>query len=134
MKIYNYLFFKGYQMAIRSRNFDGIPVLGAIFFVVMCIMFNIFTVFLFLEGLGLVDVSFKNEYKLPFAFGLVLMILFYYLYKERYREVLKRYEQKEKARDKGLHPILVFVIYYGISFGLMLLAGLYKNGDWIFSK
>ena len=134
MMIYNYLFFKGYQLAVRSRNFDDMPVLGAIVFVVLCIMFNIFTVFLLLEGLGWADVSFKKEYKFPFALGLVLVILFYYLYKKRYKKVLERYEQQERVRGIGWHPVLVFIMYYGISFGLMLLAGLYKNGDWIFAK
>lgn len=134
MWIYNYLFFKGYQLAVRSRNFNDMPVLGAIVFVVLCIMFNIFTVFLLLEGLGLTDLSFNKEYKLPFAIGLVLVILFYYLYKGRYKKVLEKHEQQERVRGIRLYPVLVFIIYYGISFGLMLLAGLYKNGDWIFVK
>lgn len=134
MRIYNYLFFKGYQLAVRSRNFDGMLVFGAISFVVLCIMFNIFTVFLLLEGLGWVAVSFEKEYKFPFILGLVLVILFYYLYKERYKKILERCEQKERVRGIALHPVLVFIMYYGINFGLMLLAGLYKNGDWIFAK
>ena len=110
------------------------PVLGAIVFVVLCIMFNIFAVFFLLEGLAWADVSFEKEYKLPFAIGLVLVILFYYLYKGRYRRVLEKHEQQECVRGMGLHPVLVLIIYYGISFGLVLLAGLYKNGHWIFAK
>jgi hypothetical protein len=134
MMIYNYLFFKGYQLAVRSRNFDDMPVLGAIIFVVSCVMFNIFTVFLLLEGSGWAEGSFKKEYKFSFSLGLTLTVLFYYLYQGRYKKVLERYEQKERARGIGVHPVLIFVIYYGISFGLMLLAGIYKNGDWIFNK
>ncbi|WP_285010111.1 hypothetical protein [Pedobacter faecalis] len=110
------------------------PVLGAIVFVVVCVMFNIFTVLLFLEALGWADVSFNKEYKLPFAIGLVLVILFYYSYKGRYKRILEKHEKQERVRGAGLHPVLAFVVYYGISFGLMLLAGLYKNGDLIFAK
>jgi uncharacterized protein YacL len=134
MKVYNYLFFKGYQLAVRSRNFDDMPVLGAIVFVVLCIMFNIFTVFFLLEGLGWTDVSFEKKYKLPFVLGLVIVILLYYLFKKRYIKILEKYEQQERVHGIGLHPVLVFIMYYGISFGLMLLAGLYKNGDWIFGR
>jgi hypothetical protein len=109
-------------------------ILGAIVFVVLCVIFNIFTVFLLLEGLGLEDVSFNKEYKLPFAIGIVLVILFYYLYKGRYKRVLAKHGQLERVRGIGLYPVLVFIMYYVVSFGLMLLAGLYKNGDWIIAK
>ncbi len=30
MKIYNYLFYKSYQMGERSKNFEGMPILGGI--------------------------------------------------------------------------------------------------------
>lgn len=76
MMIYDYLFFKGYQLAVRSRNFDGMEVLGAIMFVIPCIMLNIFTVFLLLEALGWAEVSFEKEYKFPFVLGIVLTTLF----------------------------------------------------------
>lgn len=134
MRVYNYLFYKSYQLAVRSKNFDDMPVLGGIIFVVACVMFNIFTISLVLEGFGIIDISFKKEYKYPFALVLVLVILMYYLLNGRYKNIIKKYEDKERKLVKGVHPIFVIIIYYGISFGLMLLAGLFKNGDWIFSK
>lgn len=133
MRIYNYLFFKGYQLAIRSRNFNDLPTLGAIMFVVVCVMFNIFTVFLLLEGLGVINMSFEREYKFPFTLGLVLALLAYYFYQGRYKQILKKYEDRERSHGLAWHPLAVFILYYGISFSLMLLAGLYKNGDWIFA-
>jgi hypothetical protein len=63
MRVYNYLFYKSYQLALRSKNFDDMPTLGGIIFVVACIMFNIFTVSLALEGFGISNISFKKEYK-----------------------------------------------------------------------
>ncbi|WP_209332464.1 hypothetical protein [Lunatimonas salinarum] len=110
------------------------PVLGGIIFVVACIMFNIFTVSLVLEGFGVSDISFKKEYKYPFALVLVLLILMYFLLNGRYKNIIKEYEDREIKLGKGIHPIFVIILYYGISFGLMLLAGLFKNGDWIFSQ
>ncbi|MFN3998062.1 hypothetical protein [Algoriphagus sp.] len=109
------------------------PALGGIIFVVACVMFNIFTISLLLEGFGIIDISFKKEYKYPFALVLVLVILLYYLLNCRYKSIVQKYEGKERESGKGIHPVFVIVIYYGISFGLMLLAGLFKNKDWIFS-
>ena len=45
MRIYNYLYYKTYLLAQRSKNFDDIPVLGGMLFVIPCFMFNIFTFF-----------------------------------------------------------------------------------------
>ena len=96
MSVYNYLFYKSYQLAVRSKNFDDMPVLGAIIFVVACVMFNIFTISLILEGLGVIDISFKKEYKFPFSIVLVLIILMYYRHKDRYNNIIKKYENRER--------------------------------------
>lgn len=133
MIVYNYLFYKSYILAKRSRNFDDMPVLGGIIFVVACVMFNIFTIAQVLEGLGVMDVEFKERYKFPFALILVGIMLGYYLFKGRYKIIIEKYEQSKRGKPQ-LHPIFVIIIYYGISFGLLLLAGLYKNQDWIFVR
>lgn len=134
MSVYNYLFYKSYQLAVRSKNFDDMPVLGAIIFVVACVMFNIFTISLILEGLGVIDISFKKEYKFPFSIVLVLIILMYYRHKDRYNNIIKKYENRERELGQGNHPVIVIIFYFIISFAVMLLAGLFKNGDWIFSQ
>jgi phosphatidylglycerophosphate synthase len=132
MKIYNYLFYKTYLLSKRSGNFDDVPVLGGLLFVLPCLMFNIFTVFMLLDAWGVnTGVEFKKEYKYVFTFSLLLLLLLYYLYKGRYKKIIEKFEQKEKG--KSLRPIFVIIIYYAISFGLLLLAGLYKNQDWIFA-
>jgi hypothetical protein len=77
------------------------------------------------------DIEFKKEYKYVFTFSLLLLLLLYYLYKGRYKRIIEKFEHKEKGIS--LSPIFVIIIYYAISFGLLLLAGLYKNQDWIFA-
>lgn len=134
MRIYNYLFYKTYVLALRSKNFDDIPALGGLIFVVLCVMFNIFTLTFLFEGLGIIDdVSFKKEYKYVFSLTLVLLLLWYYMYKGRYKKIVSYYEQKNKGESQ-LYPIIVIIIYYGISFGLGMLAAMYKNHDWIFAQ
>ena len=133
MRIYNYLFYKTFLLAIRSRNFNDFPVLGGILFVVACLMFNIFTIAIFLEGLGILhEYPFSENLKYPFSFALLIIVLVYYLYHNRYKRIVEDFNQKYKDRSQ-LHPVIVVLIYYIISFGLLLLAGLFKNHDWIFS-
>lgn len=133
MCIYNLLFYKTYLLAIKSGNFDDIPVLGGIMFIVLCAMLNIFTVVLFIEGLGIkTGITFPEEYKFPFCISLVGFLLFYYLYKGRYKKIVEYYEQKE-GLIKRLHPVVVIIVYLVLSFFLMSLAATYKNHDWIFA-
>jgi len=77
-------------------------------------------------------IEFKKEYKYILTFSLLGLILLYYLYKGRYKRIIEKYEQKKKIIS--IHPIIVIIIYYGISFVLLLLAGMYKNRDWIFAQ
>lgn len=134
MRVYNYLFYKTYILAQRSKNFDDMPVLGGVIFVVACIMFNIFTVFIIFEGVGFIEsYPFVEKYKYPFSFTLLLLVLFYYLYNGRYKRIIEKYENQIRRKQK-IHPILVIIFYYLTSFGLLLLAGLYRNHDWIFAQ
>lgn len=133
--MYDYLFYKSYQLGKRSRNFEDIPVLAGVIWVGACFMFNIFTVLILLESLGYSrNFIFNKKYKFIFSLSLVLILIFNYSFRGRYKKILERYEEKERRKRKGFHPIIVIAFYYLVSFGLLLLAGLYKNGDWIFSK
>lgn len=132
MKIYNYLFYKTYLLTQRSKNFEDMPALGGLLFVAACLMFNIFTVFGLLDAWGVnTGIEYQKEYKFIFSVSLVVFLLLYYLYKGRYKRIIEKFEQKKKGIS--MHPIIVIIVYYGISFGLLLFAGMYKNHDWIFN-
>jgi len=132
MIIYDYLFYKTYSLSRCSKNFDDVPVLGGLLFILPCLMFNIFTIFMLLSALiENTSIEFRKEYKYFFTFTLLILLLFYYLYKGRYKRIIEKFESKDKKLY--LHPIIVIIMYYGISFGLLLLAGMYKNQDWIFA-
>lgn len=132
MKIYNYLFYKTYLLAQRSRNFNDMPALGGLVFVSLCLILNLFTVIGLLERLNInTHIEFRKEYKYIFSLSIVVLLLFYYLYKGRYKKIIESFEQKKGGIK--LHPVIVIVIYYGISVFLMFLAATYKNQDWIFA-
>jgi predicted Abi (CAAX) family protease len=130
MKVYDYLFYSSYKSAVKSGNFDDTPVIGAITVVVMCVMFNIFTLSFLLNRFGILVVTLKSEYKYLFVLALTSIILYYYLYNQRYRRILLKYEKREEEQGRRLHPIVVMIIYYAISGSLMFLAALFMNGDW----
>jgi hypothetical protein len=133
MRIYNYLFYKTYLLAQRSKNFDDVPVLGGLVFVVLCLILNIFTVIGLLEGMNIdTHFEFKKEYKYIFSLSIIVFLLLYYLHKGRYKRIIQCFEQKEGGIN--LHPLIVIIIYYGISVFLMFLAATYKNQDWIFAQ
>jgi len=132
MRIYNYLFYKSYLLAKRSKNFDDIPVLGGISFVGLCFMLNVFAIIGLFEGLGInTGIEFKKEYKYIFCLSLVLLLLLYYIYAGRYKKIIENFEKNK--RKVQLHPIIVIILYYGISVFLFFLSATFKNHDWIFA-
>ena len=133
--IYDYLFYKSYQLGKRSRNFEDMPTLAGVIWVGICLMFNIFTFIFLLEGFGAIEgFIFDKKYKYIFSISIVLLMLFYYFFNGRYKRIIEKYEEKERKAGKGLHPIIVIIIYYVISFCIGTIAAMFKNGDWIFSK
>ncbi|MFN6379727.1 MAG: hypothetical protein ACK4WD_10645 [Flavobacteriales bacterium] len=131
--IYDYLFFKSYQLGKRSRNFEDIPVLAGVIWVGACFMFNIYTIAMLAEALGYSGgFVFEKKYKYIFSLGLVLLLIFYYSYKGRYKTIIERYEEKERMKGKGIHPVLVITFYYVASFLIGMLTAMFKNGDGVF--
>lgn len=134
MKIYNFLFYKSYQLAERSKNFDSTPVLGGILWVMGCFMFNTFTILFLFEGSGLSgSLILERKYKYIISFVLVFFLTFYYSYRGRYKKIVERFKERERMAGKEIQPLIVVILYLVISFVLMLLAGMYKNGDGIFN-
>jgi hypothetical protein len=133
MRIYNYLFYKSFVLAKKSKNFDDFPVLGGLIWTIFCLTLNIGAVLLFIDGLGIKMDFDILKYRWVFAFGLEGLLLFYYCYKGRYKKIIKYYEDK-KERSISIHPIIVIAFYYICSVGLIFLAGLFKNKDWIFAQ
>jgi len=132
MKIYNYLFYKTYILAKRSGNFNDTPILGGILFVIPCVMFNIFTIMFLIEANEIKVFYFSTLNRVIFGIVLVATILAYYYYNGRYKKIIEKFETQKKGKFQ-LHPIIVIIIYYALSFCLLLLSGLYKNHDWIFA-
>jgi hypothetical protein len=139
MWIYNFLFYKTFLLTQKSRNFDDTPVLGGILFIILCVMLNIFTILGFFDAIGFLKsiglktgITFSKPYRFPFALALVVLLLFYYQYKGRYKKIIEHYEGKTGFIMR-LHPLIVILIYVVSSFLLLLIVAAFKNHDWFFA-
>lgn len=132
--IYDYLFYKSYQLAQKSKNFEDAPVLGGIWGVIPCLMLNIFTIILFIDTMFNDSIGNSKIFttgKYIFSGLFILSLLFYYRSGSRWKRIVAKYETREKG--KGIHPIIVLVIAYSISVILINIAAMYKHKYFIFS-
>lgn len=139
MWIYNFLFYKTFLLAQKSRNFDDTPVLGGILFVILCVMLNIFTILGFLDVIGFLKsiglkagIRISKPYQFPFALALIVLLLFYYQYKGRYKKIIEHYEGKTGFIMR-LHPLIVMLIYLVLSFLIFAIVAAFRNHQWFFA-
>jgi len=107
------------------------PVLGAMPFVVGCITFNIVSILLFIGGLGF-NITLTKTNELFYGVALAVLLIFYYLYKGRYKKIIEHYQERTGFIMR-LHPIIVIAIYLVFSVLLMFIAAAFKNHDWFFA-
>ncbi|CAL2108096.1 conserved membrane hypothetical protein [Tenacibaculum sp. 190524A02b] len=132
--MYNYLIFHAYNLALKSRENRDEPVYIVMMLLIMCIGFNIYSVFFLLKGVGIInDLSFINKDN-EAILGLLLLglIAAYFLPKKRYKTIYEKIASKHVKQPSTLLSILVVVLYYVGSFLILLVTGLYMNKDWIF--
>jgi hypothetical protein len=130
--IYDYLFYKGYQLAKRLKNWEDTPKLFASMIVLMCAMLNFGAILFFIEGL--VNnipsgnfISLMSKYKYVSGSMVAVFVWWYYSYKGRWQRIVEKYESRGKA--KGIHPVIVIVAVYVLSLIIIDIAAMYKNGD-----
>lgn len=133
MRIFNLLIYSSYVITKRSKNFEEIPVLGGIIFILPCVMFIIFGFFSLIDSWTTnYEFFFSEEYKYIVSFSILLLLLKYYLYNGRYKRIIENFEVKYKHDLK--YAIFVVLAYYLICFLFLLFAGMYKNGDCFFQE
>ena len=137
--MYNYIFYKGYQLAKNLKNWNDTPILFSTMTIGLCAIFNFGTILFLIEGFLNDKTKFDYFFTLinigRFVVGgiVILTIYFYYAKGNRGERIVAIYKDKED-RDliPSIHPAIVLLSAYVISFSLCLLAGMYKNQDGIF--
>lgn len=133
MRIFNLLIYSTYVITKRSKNFEDIPVLGGIIFILPCVMFIIFGFFFLIDSWTTsYEFFLSEEYKYIVSFSILLLLFKYYLYNSRYKRIIENFEVKYKHDLK--YAIFIVLAYYLISFLFLLFAGMYKNGDCFFQE
>ncbi len=136
--LYDYIFYKGYQLAKKSKNWNDTPVLFATIILAWCIILNTAALLFFLMGLAGRNAEiesifpFLNTYRYPFAVVMLLSLWFYYSYGGRWKRIIDNHEMKKNKSGIRIHPAIVIISAYVGSFLLVLIAGMYKNQDGIF--
>lgn len=51
----------------------------------------------------------------------------YFNHNERWKKIISKYEEKQKRTRLKIHPVVVLITYYVLSFFILLLASLYRN-------
>lgn len=132
--IYDYLFYKSYQLAKKSKNWEDTPILLGVMIVGSCLIFNIGTIICLVDGMGFVKYSgFDNKYRYIVGAIVTLCVGIYYSRKNIYMKILERYERKRQGKN-NLLPIVVVLFYCIVSILLLVLSAMYKNGDGFFAN
>ena len=133
--IYNYLFYKSAQLYRQNTNKIELSLFEGIIWVLPCFIFNIFSVVVLIELILNVDnniASYLKNYKYLIAAILMGAFVFYYSYQGRWQKILTQYAEKERLAGKSRDPLLIVVLWYGLSVIILILLTMYKRGDGIF--
>ena len=134
---FDYLFFKGYQVGLFSGNYRGLPYLVPITYLAQILTFHFFSIFFIFVGLFDTNNNFKHVKKLQLSLVLIpvflIIILLYFYPKNRARLIIDEYEDWERKRGGGFKPLLICTVYLVVSFLILLLCGLFRHKEWIFS-
>ncbi len=133
MIFYNYLFLHGYILALRSKSNKDMPFFFPFMLVVLCFIMHIFTITLIISGATSQASFLKSEHRYYWVITFMVVVSASYLYKGRYKKILDKAKLNKAQKSIWSSVFIVFIYYFG-SAGMMLLAALYKNKDWVFAQ
>ena len=126
--MYNYLFYNSYVLAKKSGNFNEEPILGGILFVIPCFLFNFFSLqnlFIYSGILHNPIVEIQKPYTWVICLIIVFLVFMYYKSGGRSIKIINKYQN----RSQRLPPLFVIYSIYILSFLVLLLSAMLKNGD-----
>lgn len=124
MLLCNYLFYKGYELGIKTKSFEDIPVFGGILIVGIWIILNLESILLLLSHFFHISLLLINHY--IGAFVTVNALLVYYLYKGRGRKIVERYDQL----NHPIYRVSPFIAVFGaltLATFILIFVGSYVN-------
>ena len=134
MTIYNPLFYHIYELALRSKSNRDMPMFITVTVINLCFMFNVFSVFLILEGFGLIGNYFPKETRFIGAIMFLGVVSAYYLLGKRYKKIYEDYRSRPKNPPSTFKAIVIVISYYLVSGMILFVSALFKNKDWVFNS
>lgn len=124
MLLYNYLFYKGYELGMKTKSFGDIPVFGSVLIVGIWIILNLESILLLLSHFFHISHLPINRY--IGAFVTVNALLIYYLYKGHGRKIVERYDQL----NHPIYRVSPFIAVFGaltLATFILIFVGSYVN-------
>lgn len=138
LKIYDTLFYFAYTLALRSKANRESPLYFSTLVVLLCLMFNAGTIIFILEGAGLLPYNasgiFDRKYRFIGVAVFILIVYFLYAFNGRHKHVYEKFSKERAIQPSTSFAVFIVILFYIVSFLLLLFAGLYKNKSWIFSN
>ncbi len=138
MVIYDYLFYKAYQLAKKSEKWEDTPVFFATLIVVLCAFLNVAALSFLVEGYISPNSTFNKDfsesivkYKTVVAIILLFVVWKYYSFKGRGERIVNKYDEKKDPFRK-IHQLVIVLTAYFLSTFVTMIAAMYKNGDGFF--
>jgi hypothetical protein len=131
--VYDYLFYKSYQLAKKLKDWEDTPVYFATIVVGVCAILNFASLLFLLEGLSgnnsrFIDIfSFAKRFKYIFASILMFLFWLFYSYNDRGEKICKKIELKEKIKNNPANPVIVIILAYVLSIVLINISSMYKH-------
>jgi hypothetical protein len=135
MRVFDFLFYKSYELNKRANDLDSTPVFRSIAYLYVCSFACLLPIFSLMEDLFNIKIFnlLAGWRTLLFLIGLYAFIYFCYSYKRRYRKVIEHYEAQTGWKKK-IHPAIVTNLYLVISLCFMLLYAIFRDKYWIFAR
>lgn len=124
MIFYDFLFYKGVELGIKTKNYVDVPMLGGLAVVAPVIGFNLISVFMALDiflNYAVMKTVFSIN-KILLAVLFLSILAFYYGFKSRYKVIIENYDKKrQKGNIYDLHPASIIIPTLLVSAGLIFL-------------
>jgi len=112
--IYDYIFYKSYQLGTRKGKEDEAPISLGLLWVIPILGMNLFA----LQNVIYYFLKIPRSYHgrgYAYLVGIILFVLCFFYYRNRYKQIVDKYKAIEERRGRSIHPLIVL-------YGLLILS------------
>lgn len=122
MKIYDHLFYYGYELGLRSKNYRDIPYIISISLTSACFGLNLLTLISFLSKIIGIGFTYDNNFKYVFGIPFTIVSFVYYMHKKKYLKIYSRQRKLRKRPRSSIKTLCILFAYFVTSISFMILV------------